>query len=63
MKFSGLNKEKQNEVLCLFLFLSHHNNSSSVQRSQFEELQTAWRHQCAADIKGNSSSFKLSSLS
>ncbi|CAF1047988.1 unnamed protein product [Adineta ricciae] len=32
---------------------------SPMQRIQFEELQTAWRHQCAADIKGNSSSFKL----
>ncbi|UJR22474.1 hypothetical protein I4U23_025528 [Adineta vaga] len=32
---------------------------SPVQRAQFEELQTAWRHQCAADIKGNNSSFKL----
>ncbi|CAF3670219.1 unnamed protein product [Adineta steineri] len=32
---------------------------SPMQRSQFEELQTAWRHQCAADIKGNSSSFRL----
>ncbi|CAM4774006.1 unnamed protein product [Rotaria magnacalcarata] len=31
----------------------------SIQRSQFDELQAAWRHQCAADIKGNSSSFKL----
>jgi PAS domain-containing protein len=31
---------------------------SPVQRAQFEELQTAWRHQCAADIRGNSSSFK-----
>jgi len=31
---------------------------SSVQRSQFDELQTAWKHQCTADIKGNSSSFK-----
>lgn len=33
---------------------------SPVQRSQFDELQAAWRHQCAADIKGNGSSFKLS---
>jgi hypothetical protein len=33
-----------------------------VQRSQFDELQTAWRHQCAADIKGNSSAFKLSMI-
>jgi hypothetical protein len=31
-----------------------------VQRAQFDELQAAWRHQCAADIKGNSSSFKMS---
>ncbi|CAF5067582.1 unnamed protein product, partial [Rotaria magnacalcarata] len=30
-----------------------------MQRSQFDELQTAWKHQCAADIKGNSSSFKF----
>ncbi|CAF1062817.1 unnamed protein product [Rotaria sordida] len=30
-----------------------------IQRSQFDELQTAWKHQCAADIKGNSSSFKF----
>lgn len=35
---------------------------SPIQRSQFEELQTAWKHQCAADIKGNSSSFKLRKL-
>ncbi|CAF3808661.1 unnamed protein product [Rotaria sp. Silwood1] len=34
-----------------------------IQRSQFDELQAAWRHQCAADIKGNSSSFKLISSS
>jgi len=33
---------------------------SPVQISQFDELQTAWRHQCQADIKGNSSSFKIS---
>lgn len=32
---------------------------TSAQQNQFEELQAAWRHQCAADIKGNSSSFKL----
>ena len=31
---------------------------SSIQKSQFDELQTAWKHQCTADIKGNSSSFK-----
>ncbi|CAF4371802.1 unnamed protein product, partial [Adineta steineri] len=30
-----------------------------VQISQFDELQTAWKHQCAADIKGNSSSFRI----
>lgn len=36
---------------------------SPIQKSQFDELQTAWKHQCTADIKGNSSSFKkLSSL-
>lgn len=29
-----------------------------MQRSQFDELQTAWKHQCVADIKGNSSSFQ-----
>ncbi|CAF0971348.1 unnamed protein product [Rotaria sordida] len=34
-----------------------------IQQSQFDELQAAWRHQCAADIKGNSSSFKLISSS
>ncbi|CAF1143834.1 unnamed protein product [Rotaria magnacalcarata] len=34
-----------------------------MQRSQFDELQTAWKHQCAADIKGNSSSFKFLSSS
>ena len=34
---------------------------SAPHRAQFDELQTAWRHQCAADIKGNNSSFKLSS--
>lgn len=37
--------------------------SSPVQRAQFDELQTAWRHQCTADIKGNSSSFKISKIS
>ncbi|CAF0765344.1 unnamed protein product [Adineta ricciae] len=36
---------------------------SPVQVSQFDELQTAWKHQCAADIKGNSSSFKIISSS
>ncbi|UJR26615.1 hypothetical protein I4U23_007934 [Adineta vaga] len=36
---------------------------SPVQISQFDELQTAWKHQCAADIKGNSSSFKIISSS
>jgi hypothetical protein len=34
---------------------------SSIQQAQFDELQTAWRHQCTADIRGNSSSFKLRS--
>ncbi|CAF4022891.1 unnamed protein product [Rotaria sp. Silwood2] len=34
-----------------------------MQKSQFDELQTAWKHQCAADIKGNSSSFKFLSSS
>ncbi|CAM4938174.1 unnamed protein product [Rotaria socialis] len=34
-----------------------------MQRSQFDELQTAWKHQCAADIKGNSLSFKFLSSS
>jgi hypothetical protein len=47
------------------LFKNIHQNRfdlliSPVQKSQFDELQTAWRHQCAADIKGNSSSFKYS---
>ncbi|CAF1007253.1 unnamed protein product [Adineta steineri] len=36
---------------------------SPVQISQFDELQTAWKHQCAADIKGNSSSFRIISSS
>ena len=33
---------------------------SPIQVSQFDELQAAWRHQCAADIKGHNASFKIS---
>lgn len=41
-------------------FVMQRTISSSAHEAQFDELQTAWRHQCMADIRGNSSAFKMS---